>query len=282
MSETVPPVASAPIPAPPTSPSTEAHGAGPAIGAPPPEAGGESPAPAVFSAPEAAPAVAEPTPPPSILSEAAAAEVPSAESAEPVPETKVADPPAAPTYEPFKTPEGIKLDDAKVGTFTGLLGELESKIAADPTASHAAVQELGQKLVDLYTSEFTAATMRYSEAYTQAQLDGWKQTQDQWRADFHNDPELGKNRAETTLTRMGALMDMYGQTAGPERLTALRDVLTNTGAGNNIETLRFVNWAARRLTETSRVVVPMVPRQPQQTGGKAERLYKNSIGSGAA
>ena len=260
--------------APPTpSPSPEASGAGPAtVGVTPPEAGGESPAPAVSSDP------APETPAdPSILSAAteAAAETPEPAAEVPAPETP-AEPVAAPTYE-FKPPEGVTLDPAKVGTFSAIVADAETRIAADPAQAHAVLQEFGQKLVELHIAEAREAADRY----TQLQMDNWKRTNEDWQAAFRNDPEIGKNRQETTLLRMGALMDMYGREAGPERLTALRDILTNTGAGNNLEVLRWTNWMARKVTETSRVVVPMMPRAPQQAGSKAERLYSKSL-NGAA
>ena len=272
---TPPVVAAAPVEAPAAAPtptpipSTEVSGPGPAIGATPPEAGGDA-APAVSSTPEPAAAPAEP----SILSAAAPevkAEEPAAEPAAEAPKEPAA-PLAAPTYEPFTLPEGVTLDAEKVTGFTGLLGEFENKIAADPAQAHTAFQELGQKLVELHTAEVRDAANRY----TQLQTAAWDQTRETWRSEFRNDPDLGRNRQQTTLTRMGALMDLYGQSAGPDRLNALRDVMTNTGAGDNLETLRFVNWMAQRLTETSRVVVPMMPRAPQPAGTKAERLYKNS------
>ena len=258
--------------APPTpSPSPEASGAGPAtVGVTPPEAGGESPAPAVSSDP------APETPAdPSILSAATEAETPEPAAEAPAPEAP-AEPVAAPTYE-FKPPEGVTLDPAKVGTFSAIVADAETRIAADPAQAHAVLQEFGQKLVELHIAEAREA----AERYTQLQMDNWKRTNEDWQAQFRNDPEIGKNRQETTLLRMGALMDMYGREAGPERLTALRDILTNTGAGNNLEVLRWTNWMARKVTETSRVVVPMMPRAPQQAGSKAERLYGKSL-NGAA
>ena len=258
--------------APPTpSPSPEASGAGPAtVGVTPPEAGGESPAPAVSSEP------APETPAdPSILSAATEAETPEPAAEAPAPEAP-AEPVAAPTYE-FKPPEGVTLDPAKVGTFSAIVADAETRIAADPAQAHAVLQEFGQKLVELHIAEAREA----AERYTQLQMDNWKRTNEDWQAQFRNDPEIGKNRQETTLLRMGALMDMYGREAGPERLTALRDILTNTGAGNNLEVLRWTNWMARKVTETSRVVVPMMPRAPQQAGSKAERLYGKSL-NGAA
>lgn len=281
--------------------STETPGvpeSGPASGTTP-EAAVSAVAPADFSsAPEVvveAPAVAEVAAPEvkeSILSQAE----PAPKTEEPVAEKKAeevkADEPKAeepkaeekksvdlpaPVFEPFKLPEDVKLDDAKLGGFTGLLGEFENKITADPTQAHAAAQEFGQKLLDLYIGETEAAAQRHTEAVAA----NWSRTQDQWVSEFREDPEIGKNRAETSLTRMGGLMDMYGQSAGPERLSSLRSILTMTGAGNNVEVLRFVNWAASRLVERARPVAAPQARPPV-VGSKATRLYRNSTSNGAA
>lgn len=228
--------------------------------------------------------VAAPDAKPSILSEAAAekpeaAPAEAAAEAKPEAEVKPTEPPVvvAPAYEPFKLPENVKLDDAKLSGFTGLLGEFETQVTADPAQAHAAAQEFGQKLLDLYISETQAAAQRQTEEHAA----NWARVQDQWASEFREDPEIGKNRAETSLTRMGGLMDMYGQSAGPDRLASLRSILTMTGAGNNVEVLRFVNWAASRLVERARPVAAPQARAPV-VGSKATRLYRNSTSNGAA
>jgi hypothetical protein len=262
---------------------------GPASGTTP-GAGIESAAPADFSsvpaavAPEAvvvdASVVADAAPTEtktSILSEAVGEKpTEAAPEAKPETEAKPADPvvAVAPVYEQFKLPENVTLDETKLGGFTGLLGEFEQKVSADPAQAHAAAQEFGQKLLDLYVTE----TQQAAERQSQAQVANWEKLQETWATDFRNDAEIGKNRAETSLTRMGGLMDMYGQSAGPDRLQSLRGVLALTGAGNNLEVLRFVNWAASRLVETSRPIAAPVARAPQP-GSRATRLYKNSAGA---
>jgi hypothetical protein len=221
---------------------------------------------------------AKPEEAPVPAAEAPAAEAKPDETKAAEPEAKAeepaapAEPPAAPVYE-IKMPDGIKLDDAKLAGFTGILGEAEAKIAADPTKAHEAMQEFGQKAMDLYVAEMQEAQQRSARL----QKEHWDRAQEDWQTAFRNDPQLGRNRQETTLARMGGLMDLYGSSAGPERLAALRDIFTMTGAGNHIEVLRFVNWAAGRLTETARVVTPMMPRTPVQAGSRATRMYRNSI-----
>lgn len=291
MSETVTPAApvtpAAAVPAAAPIASPVAPEPGPAT-APAPVAAVEPVAPAPSSsepaaAPEAAPTeqapAAEPveTKPTSLLSEATEAKPP-AEEVKPAEVEAAAEPPKPtepappPTYEPFKLPEGVKFEDEKLGAFTGVLGEFEQKIAADPTQAHAAAQEMGQKLIDLYIAESQAQ----AAALAKANADAYQRMREDWLQKFREDPQIGGNRQNTSVARMGALMDRYQSEAGPEARQALGDALALTGAGDHHEVLRFVHWAAQRLTETARIVTPMMPRQPVRSGSRADRLYRNS------
>jgi hypothetical protein len=238
--------------------------------------------PEVAAPPSATPADFPETPaePTSILSGAepeapAAAVEPEAEAPkEAEPEAPPPEPLAPPVYEPFTLPEGVQLTEEKLGAFTGLLGEFENKVITDPTAAHAAAQEFGQKVLDLYVSESQAA----AAAYAKQQQENWTALNEQWTSDFRADPQLGGNRVNTSLQRMGALMDLYGQHAGADRLQGVRDAFTLTGAGNHPEVLRFAHWMASRLTETPRIVQP-APRPPNVPRSKAQSLYRNSVGA---
>ncbi len=185
-----------------------------------------------------------------------------------------AKPSAPPKYESFALPDGVTIADEKMGAYTGILGEYENKIIADPAQAHAMVQEMGQKLVDFYVGEMRDN----AERTARMQRDTWDRTIETWRGEFRDDPEIGGNRTDTSLARMGGLLEMYGQKAGSDRLSKLRDVFTTTGAGDNPEVLRFVNWAASRLVETPRPVAAITPRAPVVTS-RAQRLYRNTTGA---
>ncbi len=169
----------------------------------------------------------------------------------------------------------MTLADEKLTAFTGILGEYENKIISNPAEAHAMVQEMGQKMVDLYVTESREAADRY----TRLQRDNWDRTIEGWRSEFRDDPEIGGNRADTSPSRMGGLLEMYGQKAGSDHLSKLRDVLTFTGAGDHPEMLRFVNWAASRLVETAKPVAAIGPRGPSQTLSRSQRLYRNTPGA---
>ena len=201
------------------------------------------------------------------------------ETKEEVKEPEPAPPPeplAPPVYDKFVVPDDVSLADDKVGTFTGLLGEYENKVITDPTQAHSAFQELGQKMVDFYVAEVKETTERAARL----QREVWDRTIEGWQTSFRDDPEIGKNRQDTTLQRIGGLFSLYGQQTSPERETAVRDAYGLTGAGNHPEVIRFVNWAASRLVETPRIVTPVMPRAPVNgTLSRAQRLYRNSTGA---
>ena len=222
---------------------------------------------------------AAPQPAPSLLSTAKPAEAvpdqpPAAEAEAAPPPVEQAAPAELPlpSYEPFSLPEGVSLDQERQSAFTAILGETENKIITSPAEAHALVQEMGQKLVNLYLDEAKAN----SERLAQQQQQVWTQTREQWVSEFKDDPEIGGNRRDTTLARCGAMVELYGRTVGPQQEQALRDAMTLTGAGDHPELLRFINWAAGYAIEKSRMVA--APAMPQQLPmSRAQRMYRNSI-----
>lgn len=187
------------------------------------------------------------------------------EKAEDKPEVK------PPVFEKYTLPEGVTVDEARIEAFNGLLGETETRIAADPSQAHAVMQELGQKLADFHVEEMKNA----AERAARHAREHWDRTREGWVSDFRADAEIGKNRADTTLGMIGSLIDMYGTQAGAEKVTQLRDAFTMTGMGDNPEMLRFMHWAASRLVETRRIVVPQPSAKPPARTA-AQTLYANT------
>jgi len=279
MSETIAPavetptVQATPVAAVPAGATPEA-----AVGNLPPGTGASAPSPAAPSpSPEtAAPETPAAQPAPSLLSTAKPAEADPATDQPPSVEAEAnaapAEPLPLPTYEAFVLPEGVSLDAERQSAFTAILGETEQKIVTSPAEAHALVQEMGQKLVNLYLDEAKAN----SERLAQQQQQVWTQTREQWVSEFKDDPEIGGNRCDTTLARCGAMVELYGRSVGPQQEQALRDAMTLTGAGDHPELLRFINWAAGYAIEKSRMVA--APAMPQQMPmSRAQRMYRNSI-----
>ena len=206
---------------------------------------------------------------------AAAAEVPAIEPQTNA-EGKEKEPLPLPKYEDFTLPEDVKLEDAQMSAFQTILGETENKIITTPAEAHAAVQEMGQRMLDMYISESKAQTERYA----QLQMENWTRVREDWVAKFKADPEIGGNRRDTTIAHIGALVELYGQRVGAEQAQAVRDAMTLTGAGDHPETLRFLSWAASFAVERPRMVAATQPPKAAPAS-KAARLYRNTI-AGAA
>lgn len=197
-----------------------------AAAAPTPEAPAEAPAAVV----EETPAVATETPaaPTGLLApDAAPAEVPAAPAADAATEKPGETPAAAdaaqapavdpaasgetpaeavalPTYEPFTLPEGVVADNEAMGRFTEVLGK------------HGWTQEQGQELMDLYAAEHGRLMAQMAEHQQQV----FEDTQREWTRQFDEDPELGRNRRDTTLREANtAIRWAFGLGIPGEKLT---------------------------------------------------------------
>lgn len=216
-----------------------------------------TPVPAIVEASVAAPvveAVTTPTIPetppvePVKAPETVLGEVP-IEPAKVVEETVVAEedkqggqsdePAPPPSYEAFKVPENVKLDDERVGTLTKLLGDLEVTTKAD----HTKMQEFGQKLIDTHVSEVTKA-IEDIHKYNQVTWD--KQKLD-WKDEFLKDPELGGNRFQTTVDAARTFISTHGGT--PEEQAEFRSLMESSGLGNHKVMIRILARAGQAMTE---------------------------------
>lgn len=279
---------------------TVAPSQGPATATPPAPAPAAAAEPAAFSSPETAPATesavslpaadapaAEVDPLPISQQEQPTTEAPKANDSsilgdltkpeevkaeeKPAAEAPKAEEPAIvlPTYEKFTLPEGVTLQDEKVGEFTKLLGEFETSSKAD----HAATQAFGQKMVDLYTKE--AAEL--SERVSKNQVDVWNRTREGWKENFRKDREIGGNRQQTTLKQCKAVLDRYKSSAGDDRYAALTQTFSLTGAGDHPAMIHFINWSSQFATERARPVAAVVPKSPNPNS-RAQRRYAGSNG----
>lgn len=214
-----------------------------------PAGGASAAAPAADAAP-AAPA--DLTPPESMLNDKPADD---AKPAEKPADEKPADPPKPDepiTYEAFKTPDGMTLDEAKVAEF--------SKLAAEAKMP----QEVAQKFVDLYTAEL--------KQLTEAPMRAWTALQNQWQEEVRNDPVIGGANLDKNLAATKAgLSNLLGEEA-----KAFFDALNITGAGNNPAILRGLMKAAAPHAPASPVAGS--PAKPAKTAGAT--LYPTMAGLG--
>lgn len=243
--------------------------------------------PAILSEPSAAAAepVAAPETPPAVdpAAEAAATETPAAEAAAETPaeaekpaETPAAEPgkeagaaeaekpaetPPAVVYEPFTLPEGVVADGEAMGRFTEVIGELGLS------------QEGGQKLMDLYAVE----QGRLATAMAEHQHQVFQETQKEWVQAFENDPDLGRNRRDTTLNAArtaigwafglgipGKELEPAAQAAAEARRQEFWDAMTYTGLGNHVASVRA--W-----TQVHRMLAPFLAEPKAPPGGAPPR-----------
>ena len=120
-------------------------------------------------------------------------------------------------------PEGFTADEPLMNDFLSIVNntELDAK-------------ERTNQLVGLYAKAQTAA----SEANSTA----WETMQNEWQAEVKADPTIGGANFESTMTKVGKLMEEFGT-------DNLRQAFDLTGAGNNLHVVTFLAKLADKLTE---------------------------------
>lgn len=234
-------------------------------------AASEAPAPAPVATPAAEPtsilsdAKAEPISPAPASVDTAAQAAPAQPSPEPAPLPK-------PTYESFKLPDGITLDQAGATKFTDALAAFET----DNKADHAKMQALGQSMVDMFTAEMQA----FGQRQQQAQLDAFNQAREGWRNEIKADASFGGDNFKKTVADAGAFIEQYGGTA--DEIAAARLALRITGAGDHPALIKLFARAGKALAREGAPVPATTPKAPI-TMTRTQRRYGNSLtnGSGA-
>lgn len=166
------------------------------------------------------------------------------------------EPAPLPVFEAFKLPEGFSPDDAKLGEFTKELAEFETVTKAD----HAKMQEFGQKLVDRHIAEVQRLNDFYKTAF-ENQKNDWKQS-------FEKDPEIGGNRAQTSINAAIQFIETHG--GSTEQKAEFRNLMNTTGVGNHPALIRILAKANAVLAEGK----PLPgTKPPAASTSKVERRY---------
>ena len=183
----------------------------------------------------------------------------------------VADAKAPDSYSDFNLPEG----------FQWLDGQLEAvhKIGKDNNLS----QEALQSLIDLNADSVQQVTDSYAEAGEQA----WADTHEGWVETIKNDPELGGENLEATISNgrkavqaFGEMVQVMGEDGKPamgkdgkpSMVNDLAEALQLTGAGSHPVVVRAFAMLGKLVGEGGMVHGNMMP-QKQPT---AQRLYAKS------
>lgn len=223
-----------------------------------------APAPAPVSTPaaEAAPAPVEATPAPSttVLGDALKpAPVEPTPAPAPIVEGQSAEPAPPPTFEPFTLPEGATLEPERIGDFTNLLGAFEGQTKAD----HAAVQALGQQLIDRHVSE----VQRVVAEVHKANVNAWDNLKTTWKDQFLSDPEIGGNRWQTTVDSATNFIRTHGGTEVEQ--AEFHHLMNESGLGNHRVMIRILARAGLAMSEGR----PLAAQAPTMQLSKTQKLY---------
>jgi len=124
------------------------------------------------------------------------------------------------TYEDFKLPEGMEVDDELVKDF--------KEIAKEGKLSQATAQ----KVVDLQTKTMTRAGEELTER--------WEKTQKEWREETENDGEYGGKDLDKSVAFAKTAITSFGN-------DKFAELMESTGMGNHPEMLRFL-WNVGKAT----------------------------------
>ncbi len=149
------------------------------------------------------------------------------------------EPAPLPTYEEFTAPEGFDLDMERIGDFANTLAEFELKTKAD----HAEVQALGQALVERHVAEVKNAVDKFTDSLSEA-FDNQKTV---WKEAFENDPEIGGNRKDTTVSAALEFIRTHGGTQ--EQQAEFHKLMEETGVGNHPAMIRMLAKAKVAMAE---------------------------------
>lgn len=183
-----------------------------------------------------------------------------AEGADPKKEEGQSVEPAKPlTTELFKLPDGIKADDAGLGEFTKVLSELELA-----KGDRVKTQEFGQKLLDQHYTEVKNVITTVVDGL-KSQFEAKKT---EWKNAFENDPEIGGNRRDTTLSSANEFIRTHGGDA--KQQSEFRALLEESGLGNHPAMIRVLAKAMSNMAEGR----PLPATRPaSQPVSKVEKRY---------
>jgi len=153
------------------------------------------------------------------------------------------------TYETFKLPEGVKLDDAVVSEIQGLAKDLNL------------TQEQAQKLVD----REAAHAQGFEQKFVDRQKADLEKFSTDWTGQSKADKEFGGDALQANLGIARKAMDKF---ASP----MLQQVLKESGLGNNPEVIRLFYRVGKTISEDTFV---QAPKGSTPVLDAAKQLYPN-------
>jgi hypothetical protein len=161
-----------------------------------------------------------------------------------------------PTYEPFKLPENVTIDESKLGEFTKSLAEFE--LASK--ASHEEVQKLGQQMMDRHIAEL--------QRYTDSLIQAWHKQAEDWKKSFQESPEFA-NRHNTVLNAAIDAISIYG--GNEEQQKEFRDLMESSKVGNHPAMIRMLSNMVLAKAESRPLAAPQIATTEKTS--KIEKMY---------
>lgn len=161
------------------------------------------------------------------------------------------EPAPLPSYEPWKFPENMTVDQSQLGEVNKMFAEFELESKAD----HALVQKFGQKIIDRHIESVQAVAEKIAEAYKKS----WQDQTKGWYDSFIKDPEIGGNRKDETAAAAREFIRRHG--GSEEQQKELRTLMQTTGIGNHPAVIRAFAKATANLSEPTAVPAGTPPAQ---------------------
>jgi hypothetical protein len=188
-----------------------------------------------------------------------------ADATDPAKDATVEAPPPAPIkYEAFKVPDGVTLDEARIGKFAEIAGPAQVN------------QDVAQNLLNLHVEEI----QRVLQQAVDNQRKVWNTYVDTITNELRKDPELGGNRLETSLSMAKAVVEEY---LPANEAAEYLGLLSHNGMGNHRLQVKLLHAIGEKLNIFEDGIVPANPQSPKPQKGPGNRgWYKDTPGGGAA
>lgn len=177
-------------------------------------------------------------------------------------EVKIEDAPIEPAKYEFTLPEGVKVDDAKFGEFTKMLGDFETTAKVP----HDELQKLGQQMVDRHIQEM--------QRYTQTITEAWDKQKSDWKDSFLKDPEFS-NRTDTVVNSAVDAIRTFG--GDSKQQDEFHDLMNTSGVGNHPAMIRLLSNVMLAKAEGKPLAAPQIATPMKQS--KMSKMYGTKTGS---
>jgi hypothetical protein len=175
--------------------------------------------------------------------------------------TAEAPPPAPIKYEAFKVPDGVTLDQERIGKFVEIAGPGQVN------------QDVAQNLLNLHVEEI----QRVHQQAVDNQRKVWNTYIDTITNELRKDPDLGGNRLETSLSMAKAVIEEYLPAAEAAEYC---EMLKHNGMGNHRLQVKLLHAIGDKLNIFEDGLVPANPQAPKAPKSPGNRGWYDKTPGG--